>query len=153
MAVYSSAGSTLKISAAIPATFTNTAYAALSFVEIGKITDLGEFGREYALITSNVLGSRSTEKFKGSFNEGTVAISALLNNTDAGQVIAKSALESDEDHSFVITTQNGDMYYFQAKVMTFKTVIGSTDAMTTATLTLELTSSDTGIGVVEALAV
>lgn len=151
MAVHSSAGSTLQICATIPATFTSTAYEALEFVEIGKITDLGEFGREYALITSNILGTRGTEKFKGSFNEGTVTIAALLDNGDAGQVIAKTALASDEDFSFNITTQVGDQYFFQAKVMSTKTVIGGTDAMTTLSITLELTTSSTGIGVVEAL--
>jgi len=152
MTVRTSAGTTLKVSATAPATFNSAGYSALTFTAVGEITDLGEFGREFALVTHNPVGSRGTQKFKGSFNEGTMNLSLGLNTDDAGQVLMKAASLSDSAYSFEVTTQNGDKYYFQAMVMSWKMGIGSVDSITTATCALELTTSSGDVGVVESLA-
>lgn len=152
MTVRTSAGSTLKISASAPATFNAAGYSALVYTSVGEITDLGEFGREFTLVTHNPVGSRGTQKFKGSFNEGTMNLSLGLDTDDAGQVLMKAGSLSDTAYSFEVTTQNGDSYYFQAMVMSFKVGVGSVDSITTATCTLEITTSADGIGVVEDLA-
>lgn len=151
MTVRTSAGTTLGISASNPATFNIAGYDALSFTSIGEITDLGEFGREYNLVTHNPIGSRGTVKKKGSFNEGSMTLQLGLDTDDAGQILAKAASLSDADYSFKLTTQNGDIYYYQAQVMSFKVGVGQVDSITTASITLELTSSSTGVGVVEKL--
>ena len=150
--VRSSAGSTLSISAAKPATFDATGYEALMLTEIAEITDLGEFGRVYELITQNTLGSRGTQKFKGSFNEGSMTIqlgSSTGTDGDEGQALARTARDSDADYSFVVTTQNGDQYFFQAKVMSFTTSIGGTASLTNAAINLEINTTSTGVGIVE----
>ncbi len=152
MTVRSSAGTTIKISASQPSTYDGTGYAALTMTTIGEVTDLGEFGREYNLITHNPIGSRGTVKLKGSFNEGSISMQLGLDTDDAGQILAKAASASDNDYSFCITTQNGDKYYFQAKVMSFKVGVGSVDSVTSATIALELTTNSAGVGVVEVLA-
>lgn len=152
MSVRSSAGTTIKISASAPATFDATGYTALVMTTVGEVTDLGEFGREYNLITHNPLGSRGTVKKKGSFNEGSINVQLGLDTDDAGQILAKAAALSDADYSFCITTQNGDKYFFQAQVMSFKVGVGSVDSVTSATMLLELTSTSAGVGVVESLA-
>jgi hypothetical protein len=151
--VRSSAGSTISIGAAQPATYTEAGYEALTLTPIGEVTDLGEFGRVYELITHNSLASRGTQKFKGSFNEGSVTIQLASVSGDAGQALAKTARDSDSDYSFVITTQNGDQYFFQAKVMSFATTVGSTGSLTTASIMLELTTTPEGVGIVEVVAV
>jgi hypothetical protein len=153
MTVRSSAGTTIGLSSGAPATFNVAGYTALTFTTIGEVTDLGEFGREYNLITHNPIGSRGTVKLKGSFNEGSISMTVGLDTDDAGQILAKTASQSDSDYSFKITTQNGDDYYFQAKVMSFKVNVGSVDSVTTATIMLELTTNSAGVGVVEDLTV
>lgn len=152
MTVRSSAGTTIHLSAGIPATFNAAGYTALTFTAIGEVTDLGEFGREYNLITHNPIGSRGTVKLKGSFNEGSITMQLGLDTDDAGQILAKTASQSDDDYSFKITTQNGDDYFFQAKVMSFKVNVGSVDSVTSATIMLELTTNSAGVGIVEDLA-
>lgn len=152
MAVRSSAGTTIHLSAGTPATFDSTGYAALTYTAVGEVTDLGEFGREYNLITHNPIGSRGTVKLKGSFNEGSITMQLGLDTDDAGQILAKTASTSDADYSFKITTQNGDVYYFQAKVMSFKVNVGSVDTVTSASIMLELTTNSAGVGIVEVLA-
>jgi hypothetical protein len=150
--VKTSAGTTLAVSAAAPATFDGTGYAALTFTPVGEITDLGEFGREYAEVKHNPVGSRGTQKKKGSFDEGNMALKLGLDTDDAGQILLKSASLSDANHSFKVTTQNGDVYYFQAQVMNFKVGVGSVDSITSASVNLSLTTSSAGVGVVEVLA-
>jgi hypothetical protein len=152
MTVRSSAGTTLKIGASQPATFDATGYNALTLTTVGEVTDLGEFGREFNLITHNPLGNRGTVKLKGSFNEGSITCQLGLDTDDAGQILCKAASLADADYSCLITTQNGDKYYFQAKVMSFKVGVGSVDGVTTASVTLELTTNSAGVGVVEVLA-
>ncbi len=152
MSVRTSAGTTLAITAGNPATFDSTGYAALTYSTIGEITDLGEFGREYNLVTHNPVGNRGTVKLKGSFNEGQMNLQLGLDTDDAGQILAKAAAKSDVNYAFKLTTQNGDVYYFQAQVMSFKISVGNVDQITAANIMLEITTSNTGVGVVEVLA-
>jgi hypothetical protein len=157
MTVRTSAGTTLRVTASAPATFNASGYNDLFTASpnpplVGEITDLGEFGREFALVTHNPVGTRGTQKFKGSFNEGTMTLSLGLDTDDAGQILMKAASLSDNDYSFSVTTQNGDKYYFQGKVMSWKVGIGSVDSITTATATLEITTNAAGVGIVESLA-
>lgn len=149
MAVRTSAGSTFKLSAGIPATFDGTGYAALTYTTVGEITDLGEFGREYSLVTHNPVGNRSTQKFKGSFNDGSMTLQLGLDNSDAGQSLAQAAVLSDNNYSCLVTTQDGTKYYFLGQVMSFKIGVGDVNKITAATIMIELTTSNTGVGVVK----
>jgi hypothetical protein len=79
-------------------------------------------------------------------------LSLGLDTDDAGQVLMKAASLADTAYSFEVVTQNGDKYYFQAMVMSFKVGVGSVDSITTASCTLELTTSSGGVGIVESLA-
>jgi len=72
--VQTSAGSVIAISttATAPATYDATGLAALTYAAIGEVTNLGEYGRVYNLVTHNPLASRKTVKRKGSYNDGTI---------------------------------------------------------------------------------
>ena len=148
MTVRSTAGSTLKVSATAPATFNQAGYEALTFTNIGEITNLGEFGREYTLITHNPIDTRATKKLKGSYNEGQLALELGLDNEDDGQAILYTASSSDNDYYFELTLQGGDVYFFPGKVMSFKVNAGNVDSITAASVTLEVTSAAGGVGVV-----
>jgi hypothetical protein len=149
MSSKTSAGTTLHVCAAQPATYDAAGYAALAWTAVGEVTDLGEFGRKYNLVTHQPLASRGTVKKKGSFNEGSINVQAALDTDDAGQIIMKAAALSDNDYSFKITTQNGDKYYFQAQVMGFMTNVGSVDKITSAAAELQITTNSAGVGIVE----
>lgn len=154
MTVQTAAGTTIAISAVLPVTNTQSGYGGSNviFTNIGEITDGGEHGREYALVTHMPIGSRGVQKFKGSFNEGTKTLQLGLDQDDAGQVIAKAAVTSDNNYAFRVTYPNGDIDYFQAKVMSFKKATTSVDSIVSATMTLELTTDSNGVGVIEVLA-
>lgn len=152
MTVRTSATTTLAISAGVPATFDNAGYVALSYTAVGEITNFGEFGREFTLVTHNPVASRGTQKLKGAFNEGAIALQLGLDTDDAGQVLMKAASASDSLYAFRITTANGDIYYFQGLTMGFKVGLNDVNSVTSATANIEITTSSTGVGIVETLA-
>lgn len=154
MGVRTAAGTVIYISATTPGTFDSSGYQAsdMNWAAIGEITDAGTHGRKYAEVTHKPLGSRGTQKFKGSFDEGQKTIQMGLDNDDAGQIIAKAASVSDNDYSFKVAYPGGDIDYFQAKVMSFEKQASNVDSIVSATMQLSLTSSSAGIGIVEVLA-
>lgn len=139
---FTSAGSKLSISAVLPATFDAAGYGALTFAEVGEVTDLGEFGREYALVTHNPIGTRKTLKRKGSYNEGALALQMARVPGDAGHIILIAARDDDASYAFSVELQDGTLMYFTAQTMSYKTGVGSVDTITGATANLEIDSDE-----------
>jgi hypothetical protein len=152
MALGTVAGTVVSISAAAPATFDGTGYAALTWTVIGNIDDGGEHGREYAEVTFNPINTRGTDKYKGSFNEGTKTLSIGYNSDDAGMIVLKTALLSDSNFSFKVAYPDGDFDYFQAKTLSLKKATGGVDTMRMASVSLSITTNAAGVGIVEVLA-
>lgn len=136
--VFTSAGTTLEVSASLPASYDGTGFAALTFTEVGEITDMGEYGRQYNLVTHNPLNNRRTVKRKGSYNDGSLALQLARVPADAGQLILFNAVDSDESVSCKVTLQDGTIQYFTAQVMSYTTGVGSVDQITNAACTLEI---------------
>lgn len=141
MTVQTSAGTTLAISAGTPSTYDSSGFGALSWTTVGEVTDLGEYGRVYALVTHNPLASRATEKFKGSYNDGSISMQIAEDTSDAGQIIIDAAVDSDNNYAFRITAQDSDIDYFQAKVMSKTVSVGSVDQIRSSTVQVEITNS------------
>lgn len=137
---FTSAGTTIGITSDSPSTYDDSGFENLNFDLIGEVTDLGEFGREYSLVTHNPLGDRRTVKRKGSYNDGTVAMTVARVPGDSGQTVLQEALDSDENYSFNVTLQDGTELYFEAQVMSYTTNVGSVDQITTASVSLEITN-------------
>lgn len=136
--VFTSAGTVIAVSASLPATYDDTGFTALTFTDVAEVTDLGEFGRSYNLVTHNPLATRGTVKRKGSYNDGAVTMQLGRTPSDAGQVIMVAAVDDDASHSFKVTLQDGTIQYFTAQVMSYTTNVGSADQIVTSSTTLEL---------------
>lgn len=152
MSTRTTAGTTLKVSASQPATYDAAGYNALNPTLVGEVVNFGEFGRVYNLVTHNPVSSRGTVKKKGSFNEGAMNLQLGLDTDDAGQILMQAAALSDADYTFLITTQNGDKYYFQAQVMGWKINLGGVDQISAAAASIELTTTSAGVGIVPVMA-
>lgn len=150
--VSTGAGTTIGIVLGAPATYDSTGYAALTFVTIGEVTDIPDFGREFEMVTHKPISSRGTVKKKGGFNEGAIDLKLGLNTDDAGTVLLKAAALSDVDYSFKITHPTGDVYYFRALTLSFKVATGNSGAIISATAKLEIQTNSAGVGIVEVLA-
>jgi hypothetical protein len=148
------AGTNIYISATTPATMDEAGYESSDVVwsRIGEITDGGEHGKEYALVTHMPIDTRGVKKFKGSFNAGSKTLQLAQDADDPGQVILLAALDSDNDYSFKVLYQGGDADYFQAKVMSYRKAANGVDSIRSATVTLELTTDANGVGIVSVVA-
>jgi hypothetical protein len=138
-AAFTSAGTKISVASGEPGSYDSTGFAALSFSEIGEVTDLGEFGREYSLVTHNPLGGRQTVKRKGSYNDGQVSMTVARVPGDAGQSELVTAVDSDDNYSFKVELQDGRVLYFIGQVMSYTANVGSVDQITTASVTIEIT--------------
>jgi hypothetical protein len=135
----STSGTTIKVSAALPATYNVAGFALLTYTAAGEVTDIGEYGKEYNLITHNPIADRKTYKFKGNYNNGTLALQMASVPADAGQAILLTALDSDNSISVEITHQNGDIDYFTGKVMSYRKGVAS-ESIKTASVAFEIDS-------------
>lgn len=138
-AAFTSAGTKISIASGDPTTYDESGFEALTFAEIGEVTDLGEFGREYSLVTHNPLGSRQTVKRKGSFNDGTISMTVARVPSDSGQADLQTAVDSDDNYQFKVELQDGRVLYFSAQVMSYTTNVGSVDQITSASVSIEIT--------------
>ncbi len=136
--VRTSAGTKLYISASAPATYDLATIAALSYTEVGELSDLGSFGKKYNLVTFNALGDRKTVKRRGSYNNGTLALKLGSSVTDAGQVLMEAQAELDTSASFKVVTQSGSAYYFSGQVMGWMLEVGSVDQIMGASADIEI---------------
>jgi len=121
MATTEGIGGFLSASAASPATYDSTGYAALSWTEISEVTDVPEFGAEHSTVTHTPLKTGIQNKFHGELNYGSLSVPMAYSDGDAGQAILKAAITSKNEISFRETRSDGSIRYFSGKVMSFKT--------------------------------
>ena len=148
MAVRTSAGAVISLTSGVPSTFDSTGYLALTYTTLGEAVDIGELGRVYTVVTHSPVGNRSTQKLKGSYDEGKLVLSVGLDEADAGQILAQAALLLDNLYAFKIVLQSTKILYFQGLVSGFKKQIGTVNKITTAALTVDISTSSTGVGII-----
>ena len=132
------AGTLLKVAAGAPATYDATGFAALTMITIGEVENLGNYGKKYALVKHNPIGTRATVKRKGSYDSGQMTLSIGRVPSDAGQLLAAAAAASDLSYSFEVIYPSGEKHYFSAQTMSFEYVNGTVDSIQKATVMLEL---------------
>jgi hypothetical protein len=143
--VVSSVGTIVSVSATAPSTYDATGFAALTWSACGELADLPAFGAEAALATHTPLKTGIVAKRRGSLNYGSVTLTMALSETDAGQTILQTKGSAAAGASALVSVKvalvNGDIQYFTAQVMSFKTNVGNADAITMAEVTLEIDNS------------
>lgn len=73
-----------------------------TYVEIGSVNSIGEFGRVYSESTFTSLGDRNVLKFKGSRNDGNIQLQLGKDASDLGQLAVQAALDVDADYNFKV---------------------------------------------------
>lgn len=134
-----SAGSKISIGNP-PASQTLVALQAVSYTDIAEVTDIGEFGKSYNLVTHNPLGDRVTVKRKGSINNGTIALQMAYAPTDPGQTLLATAVDSDSSYSYRVTLQDNTQFYFTGQAMGRPVQVGGVDSITASTCNIEIDS-------------
>ena len=140
MAVTTSAGTIVSVSALAPATFDGPGYLALAWTPIGEVTNAGEFGREYEKVEFKPLARRGTGKKKGGYDEGAINLVFGIDDNDAGQAILRAAVNSDADYYLRIDRQDGTTHFMPVQAFSYKRNIGERGQIVSATVVLEITS-------------
>ena len=131
------AGSAIAISAAAPATADATGYAALSYTEIGQVEKIGAIGAVYAKVEFQPLKG-AKQKHKGSKDNGSLAPSMAHDSTDAGQTLLRTAADSNNLYSFMVTYADGAKRYFQGRVFGYPENTDGADTILMANPTIEI---------------
>lgn len=96
MGVSTAAGAKLYIGTTASDATTDT------YTEIGEVLEIPEFGRVYREITYTPLNNRGEQKFKGSYNDGSINVPLGKDTADAGQALLQVALDLDFDYNFKV---------------------------------------------------
>lgn len=139
MASSTAAGTTLAISAGVPATQDGTGYAALTFTTIGGIDKIGAIGATTNKIEFQPLNG-AKEKHKGSTDYGSLGPTMAHDKADAGQTLLRTASAPTNHalYAFCATYPNGDKRYWQARVFGYPESIDGADTVIMAAPTVEI---------------
>lgn len=134
------AGTKFRISAALPATNNAAGFQALTFTQVGRITNIGEFLRNFNLIEVKDLSTRQTVSLKGSFKEGAPPIGMNYVPGDPGQQLMLTALNDDDEYSFEIELNDGTSFYATGLVTGFPISVSDVDSVVAGTANVTFNS-------------
>ena len=120
--INSLSGATLAISASLPATYDAAGYGAttIAYTACGEVENHGNHGVTAAVTEFTPADTAVVAKVKGSKNYGTMSMTLGHLPSDAGQVILKTASESNAHFSLKITFQDTSIHYLDALVSKFE---------------------------------
>jgi len=146
--IFTANGSQIFIGPAVTKT-TNTAsqFAALSYLEVGLVETLGEYGDESSASTFNPLGSGRVLKGKGSRDAGILPLTVGYDATDEGQQALIAAEATNNNFAFKIVLPNrpnptgtDEIHYFRGLVMSKRKNVGSSDNVVRNTFNIGINS-------------
>lgn len=111
-------------------------FEADDYKEVGEIVDLGEFGDQFAVVTSSTLSAGRVRKGKGTADAGDMALVVDFNGTDEGQAALVAAAKDTTSNAYNIKVELNDTppgganpttYFFRALIMSNRLAVGSAD--------------------------
>lgn len=131
---------------------TQTEYEADTYIAVGEIEDLGEFGDTFSSVTFTALSDGRVRKYKGTADAGDLTLTVGLDNGDAGQNAVKTAHKdrSKGDYNIKMTLNDGDpdatpvinptTFYMRGKVMNNTVAPGAADNVIRRNITIGINS-------------
>lgn len=143
MSVITSTGTLFALAAAEPATVDAAGFAALTFTNVGEITEIPEYGASAEVVSHQPLATGRTEKYKGFINNGSMSIQCARDSDDAGQqllALGVTGINKNVEHSFRITYQDGSIDYFTGKIFSYTKNPGGANSMVGSSVQVEINS-------------
>lgn len=141
---YTSVGSSMFISATLPATQDSAGYTAVtgaSWIEIGELDSIGEYGPKSDTTSRTPLKKNVTQKYKGARNFGSCALAMGYAPGDPGQALLKTAEATSATYAFKVVDSSGSTDYFTGLVMDYTKTVGAAGDYTKGASNIELNSS------------
>lgn len=117
---------------------TTTEFAALTWIEVGEVQNLGRFGDKANIVQFASLSDARVRKIKGSKDAGTIALVCGRDPFDVGQLALAAAADTDFDYGFRVVLNDSldandtkSTYYFQGPVNSAEIEAGSVDNVVT----------------------
>jgi hypothetical protein len=131
-------GNLIYISSALPATYDNAGYSALTYTQIRGIKVIGDIGVTYETADFNVIGAvRQNKKVGKQANSIQIEVFKI---DDAGQTLLKALLSASVSYSFKVLLVDGTIYYFTAACSARTSNAGESSNVHITRLTLDLDS-------------
>jgi hypothetical protein len=147
MAINASAGAQIFIGP-VTAAATASAYAALSYTEIGEVESLGEFGDEAETIRFMSLKDRRVRKLKGARDAGDLTLVVGHDPRDAGQTALIAAEAAKFAYAIKVVLPDApdandtdSVHYFHALIASKRLGVGSTNDVTKRNFVLAITTA------------
>jgi hypothetical protein len=142
MSVTTAAGSKVSIGPTTAAA-NLAAYQALSYVEVGEVQNLGEFGDQANDVTFIALSNSRVRHFKGARDAGVLALVVGRDPLDVGQIALRAAEKTKFSYAFkVLAADAADAndpdseFYFHALVQSARDTFGEADNVVMTTFNL-----------------
>lgn len=127
-------------------------YVDDSYVEVGEIESIGNFGDTTSPISFTSLADSRVQKIKGPRDAGNSTIVFADDPTDEGQAALNAAEAEIYDYNFYVQLNDalsiggdGSKHYFKAKVMGKEIVVGSATNVVKRNIVLGINSAITEV--------
>ncbi len=128
------------VSADAPPTYDAAGFsdASVTYTVVGQLMNFPDIGRVYTDVAYNSLDVRGTRHIKGTYEEPEIPLELGVVRLDDGQIILKTASDSDASFTFKFEYSNGEVDYFQAKVFSLVSAGGDGDTIRAITANVRI---------------
>jgi len=123
-------------------------FEADSYVEVGEVEDLGEFGDQSDEVNFTALGDGRVRKIKGPRNAGSMNLVVGSDSNDEGQDAMIAAEAQTLDYNFKVVANdavtiggNASVRYFRGKVMSKRENFGNASNVVRRTFAVGVNSA------------
>jgi hypothetical protein len=136
-----SATTSISMSATLPATYTATDFASLTWIPITEVSNLGVFGGKTTVVKFTPVDTAVVVKRSGSVDYGTISMT-LAKHTGADYTALQAAFNARSSVAFKITYPGSMGHdYFSGIVTSLQVNVGSADKILEQTIDIELDNS------------
>jgi hypothetical protein len=151
--LYTASGAKLYIAPSVASEPVDAAaYAALTWTEVGFLSNIGEYGDEASLQTGAVIGDARVRKAKGSRDAGTLTITVYPDPEDDGQTALIAAEATNNNYPIKIVEPNrlnatgtDGIDYMIVLVSSKRKALGGNDTIVTRTFNAAVNSKITEV--------
>lgn len=149
MTVTTTSGTKIYIGPAVTAAAADTLaeLKALTYVEVGEVESLGEFGDESSIVTFSAIGDGRVRKSKGARDAGTLALTVGRDPLDAGQGDLRDAQKTKMTYAFKVLAADApgagysnSEFYFRGLVTSARDNFGNNDNVVRTTFNVAIDS-------------
>ncbi|KAA0592946.1 hypothetical protein J2848_005698 [Azospirillum lipoferum] len=121
---------------------TITEYDALTWVKVGNLLDVGEFGAQYQEVTYTTIDEAIVHRLKGALDNGTFSLTVARNPDDAGQGDVLEGLDSYENVNVKVELNDKPAgvgakptrFCYPAKIFSYKNQFGDANQVVKAVI-------------------